>query len=70
MSKSAYNWGVDEMYVKIRGNMKYPYVLMDEESRFWIAKQVSDTKYTEDVRPLLVKGKQTYQMQNANKDGF
>lgn len=51
-------WRADEMYVKIRGNMKYLYALMDEDSRFWIAKQVSDTKYTEDVRPLLVKGKQ------------
>src|SRR5438445_2294426 len=38
-------WRADEMYVKIRGNMKYVYALMDDETRFWIAKQVSDTKY-------------------------
>lgn len=51
-------WRADEMFVKIRGNMKYLYALMDEDSRFWIAKQVSDTKFTEDVRPLLAKGRQ------------
>jgi len=46
-------WRADEMYVKIRGNMKYLYALMDDETRFWIAQQVANTKYTEDVRPLL-----------------
>ncbi len=31
---------------------------MDEESRFCIAKQVVDSKYTENVQPLLAKGKE------------
>jgi hypothetical protein len=31
---------------------------MDDETRFWIAQQVADTKYTADVNPLLKKGKQ------------
>jgi putative transposase len=51
-------WRADEMFVKFKGDMKYVYALMDEDSRFWIAKQVSDSKYTEDVQPLLAKGKE------------
>jgi putative transposase len=30
---------------------------MDDETRFWIAQQVGNTKYTEDVEPLLKRGK-------------
>lgn len=51
-------WRTDELYLKVRGNMKYLYALMDDETRFWIAQQVADTKYTADVRPLLHKGKE------------
>ncbi len=50
-------WRADEMFVKIKGNMKYLYALMDDETRFWIAKQVSDTKFTEDVTPMFSAGK-------------
>src|SRR5713101_7179776 len=31
---------------------------MDDQTRFWIAQQVADTKYTSNVRPLLQKGKE------------
>ena len=51
-------WRTDELYVKIRGNMKYLYALMDDETRFWIAQQVSATKFTADVRPLFQKAKE------------
>ena len=34
-------WRTDELYVKFRGNMNYLYALMDDETRFWIAQQVS-----------------------------
>jgi hypothetical protein len=27
--------------------------MMDEQTRFWIAQEVADTKYTADVRPLF-----------------
>ncbi|MBI3639051.1 MAG: DDE-type integrase/transposase/recombinase [Thaumarchaeota archaeon] len=50
-------WRADEMFVKIKGNMKYVYALMDDETRFWIAKQVSDTKYKEDITPMFAQGK-------------
>ena len=33
--------------------MKYFYAMMDEQTRFWIAQEVADTKYTADLRPLF-----------------
>jgi putative transposase len=51
-------WRTDELYVKFRGNMKYMYAIMDDETRFWIAQQVSGTKYVADVRPLFKKAKE------------
>jgi transposase-like protein len=51
-------WRTDELYVKIKGDMKYMYALMDDETRFWIAQQVSGTKYTADIRPLFRKAKE------------
>jgi transposase-like protein len=50
-------WRTDELYVKISGNQKYLYALMDDQTRFWIAQQVADTKYNQDVRPLFAEGK-------------
>lgn len=46
-------WRTDEIYLKIKGNRKYLYALMDDETRYWIAKQVSDSKYTQDVKPMF-----------------
>jgi transposase-like protein len=50
-------WRADELFLKVRGNMKYLYALMDDQTRFWIAQEVADTKYTADLRPLFQKGK-------------
>ncbi|MGI0016544.1 MAG: DDE-type integrase/transposase/recombinase, partial [Nitrososphaera sp.] len=50
-------WRTDELFLKVKGNTKYLYALMDDETRFWIAQQVADRKYTEDVRPLFRQGK-------------
>jgi len=50
-------WRADEPFLKVRGNMKYLYALMDDETRFWIAQQISDTKYTADITPLFNDGK-------------
>ena len=47
----------DEIFLKVKGNMKYLYALMDDETRFWIAQQVADTKNTADIAPLFSKGK-------------
>jgi transposase-like protein len=56
-------WRADEVFVKVRGNMKYLYALMDDETRYWIAQEVAETKYTHDARSLfrkaeLIAGKQ------------
>lgn len=55
-------WRADELYVRIKGNPKYIYALMDDDTRFWLAKQVSEKKYTEDVRPMFQQA-----MDNAQK---
>jgi transposase-like protein len=46
-------WRADELYVKIRGDMKYVFAMMDDETRFWIAQEVADTKDTHDARHLF-----------------
>ncbi|MGA8857021.1 MAG: DDE-type integrase/transposase/recombinase [Candidatus Bathyarchaeia archaeon] len=51
-------WRADEMFLKVKGNLKYLYALMDDQTRFWIAQEVANTKFTADVRPLLQLGKQ------------
>jgi transposase-like protein len=51
-------WRTDELYFKVKGNTKYLYTLMDDETRFWIAQLVGDSKYMEDIKPFLQKGKQ------------
>jgi len=50
-------WRTDELFLKVKRNTKYLYALMDDETRFWIAQQVGNTKYTEDIEPLLKTGK-------------
>ncbi len=46
-------WRADELYVKMKGNQKYLFALMDDETCFWIAQQVADNKGTSDIRPLF-----------------
>ena len=50
-------WATDELFLKVKGNMKYLYALMDDQTRFWIAQEVADTKYSADIRPLFKAGK-------------
>jgi len=51
-------WRADELWVKINGDMKYVFALMDDETRFWIAQEVADTKYKHDARKLFQLGKE------------
>jgi transposase-like protein len=46
-------WRADELYIKIKGNMKYLFAMMDDETRFWIAQEVADTKLKHDARVLF-----------------
>jgi transposase-like protein/predicted nucleic acid-binding Zn finger protein len=50
-------WRADELFLTVRGNMTYLYALMDDQTRFWIAQEVADTKFTADLRPLFQLGK-------------
>ena len=49
-------WRADELYVKIKGDMKYLFALMDDETRFWIAQEVAESKYKHDARKLFQLG--------------
>ncbi len=55
--KLGETWRADELYLKVKGNLKYLYALMDDETRFWIAQQVADTKATADIRTLFAEGR-------------
>ena len=48
----------DEVYVKIRGELKYVFSLMDDETRFWIAQEVANKKQGHNARGLLQQAKQ------------
>jgi transposase-like protein len=46
-------WRADELCLKVKGNVKYLYAMMDDQTRFWIAQEVADIKYTHDARKLF-----------------
>jgi transposase-like protein len=46
-------WRADELYMKFHGNLKYVFAMMDDETRFWIAQEVADTKDKHDARHLF-----------------
>jgi transposase-like protein len=50
-------WRTDELHIKVRGNMKYMYALMDDQTRFWIAQQVLDSKFSASISPMFRKAK-------------
>lgn len=49
-------WRADELYVKIKGDLKYLFALMDDETRYWIAQEVAETKHKHDARRLFQMG--------------
>lgn len=51
-------WRADEVFVKFSGNMKYLFALMDDETRYWIAQEVADTKFKHDAQGLLHQAKE------------
>ena len=52
----SHTWRADELYIKIKGDMKYLFALMDDETRFWIAQEVAETKHQHDARRLFKMG--------------
>jgi transposase-like protein len=51
-------WRADEVFVKFSGDMKYLFALMDDETRYWIAQEVGNTKDRHDARNLFHEGKE------------
>jgi len=51
-------WRADEIFVKIRGDLKYVFALMDDETRYLIAHEVADRKEGHDASSLFAKGKE------------
>ena len=49
-------WRADELYVKIKGDMKYLFALMDDETRYWIAQEVAESKYKLRDREKTMRG--------------
>ncbi len=50
-------WRTDELYLKIKGNRRYLFAMLDAETRFWIAKMVAEHKGTDDVAPMFKEAK-------------
>ncbi len=50
-------WRADELYIKVRGDLKYLFAMMDDETRFWIAQEVAETKDKHDARTLFFRAK-------------
>jgi transposase-like protein len=46
-------WRADEMFVKFKGDMKYLFSMMDDETRFWIAQEVGESKQRHESRRFL-----------------
>jgi len=46
-------WRADELWLKVKGDMKYLFAIMDDETRFWIAQEVAGSKYKHDARKLF-----------------
>ncbi len=55
-------WRADEVFVKVKGNVKYLFALMDDETRFWIAKEVANSKEKHDASGLFRQAKEIAQM--------
>jgi putative transposase len=51
-------WRADEIFIKISGNQKYLFAMMDDETRFLIAQEVAETKFQHDARNLLKMSKE------------
>ena len=51
-------WRADEIFIKVKGDMKYLFALMDDETRYWIAQEVADSKDKHDARVLFQDAKE------------
>ena len=47
------SWRTDELHIKVRGEKKYLFAMLDSDTRYWIARMVAEHKGTDDVVPLF-----------------
>jgi transposase-like protein len=59
-------WRADEIYLKVKGNMKYLFSMMDDETRFLIAQEVAETKDKHDARQLFIQARRLMRKQPKN----
>ena len=50
-------WHADEVWLKVKGDRKYLFAMMDNDTKFWIAQEVADSKFKHDAQSLLKMGK-------------
>lgn len=50
-------WRADEVWMKVKGDKKYLFAVMDDETRFWIAQEVADAKHTHNCFGLFKQSK-------------
>jgi transposase-like protein len=46
-------WRADELWLKVKGDKKYLFAIMDDETRYWIAQEVAGSKYKHNARKLF-----------------
>jgi len=46
-------WRADELWMKFKGEMKYVFAIMDDETRYWIAQEVAESKHKHDARRIF-----------------
>ena len=51
------DWRTDEVYMRVLGNRRYLFAMLDSDTRFWLAKMVAARKGTDDVRPMFRQAK-------------
>ena len=51
-------WRTDEIYLKIRGERRYLFAMLDNDTRYWLAKMVAEHKGTDDVAPMFEKAQE------------
>ncbi len=52
-------WHVDEQAIKSKGKQKWAWNVLDENTRFLIANNITDSRYIKDAREVLQKAKET-----------
>ena len=52
-SQVVESWRTDKICLKICGNRKYLFAMLDSETRFWLAQMIAEKKGKDDVAPMF-----------------